>query len=177
MASGSNDQRSQHHCKYNQDLRQLEDVVELRHQKEKKCGQKRLTKKNESGEAAPVIAALQSSIRRSKSQMWSDHLQNLRGAEVWRETQYANNRGAIIVEALMDREGNEANTATEKGLLRKPESFPLNDDDHHAERQPSGRAQTRITNPEVERALYPQSVKRAPGPDKLFCSTIEQLWK
>jgi len=46
--------------------------------------------------------------------MWSDYLQNLRGDEVWRAARYANRRASMTVEALMDRESKQTNTATEK---------------------------------------------------------------
>ena len=62
-----------------------------------------------SEEAARAKAELEKSIRRSKREMCSDYLKNMRGAEVWRVAQYANHRVAMTVEALTDREGNQAN--------------------------------------------------------------------
>jgi len=44
MVSGSNEQRSQRHHKGDQDLRQIEAVVEHRHQREEKRSRKRKTK-------------------------------------------------------------------------------------------------------------------------------------
>jgi len=42
-------------------------------------------KRRRNSEGAPrAKAKLQKSIRQSKGKMWSDYLQNLRGAEVWR---------------------------------------------------------------------------------------------
>jgi len=41
MVSGRNEQRSQRHSKEDQDLRQIKEVVECRHRREKKCGRKR----------------------------------------------------------------------------------------------------------------------------------------
>jgi hypothetical protein len=61
--------------------------------------------------------------------MWSEYMQNLRGAEVWRAAQYAKPRAGMIVEAITDREGKEANTSQEKEEMLRRESFPPNDDD------------------------------------------------
>jgi DNA-binding HxlR family transcriptional regulator len=107
-------------------------------------------------EAARAKAELQRSIRRSKSQMWSDYLQNLRGAGVLRAARYANHRAGATVEALTDREGKQANTILEKEEMLKRESYPLNDDDQYYELPPAGSAHTRVTEQAVERALYSQ---------------------
>jgi hypothetical protein len=109
--------------------------------------------------------------------MWSDYLQNLRGAEVWRAAKYVDTRAGATVEALTDREGKQANTAMEKEEMLRLESFPLNDDDHYYELPPAGSAHMRVTEQAVERALYSQSVKKAPGPDKLSFGAIRLLWK
>jgi hypothetical protein len=41
MVSGSNEQRPQRHSKEDQNLRQIKEVVERRHQRKKKSGRKR----------------------------------------------------------------------------------------------------------------------------------------
>jgi len=81
------------------------------------------------------------------------------------------------VEALTDREGKQANTATEKEEMLRRESFPPNDNDQYYELPPAGSAHTRVTEQAVERALHAQSVKKAPGPDKLSFGAIQLLWK
>ena len=48
-------------------------------------------------EAARAKAELQKSIRRSKREMWSNYLKNLRGAEVWRAPRYTNPRAGMTV--------------------------------------------------------------------------------
>jgi len=133
-------------------------------------------RRRNSGEAARGKAELQKSIRQSKRIMWTEYLQNLRGAEVWRAAPYANPRVGTTVEAVTDREGKKANTSLEKEDMLRRESFPPNDDDQYYELSPTGSAQTRITAQAVEGALFSQSVKKAPGPDKLSFGAIRLLW-
>jgi hypothetical protein len=82
----------------------------------------------------------------------------------------------MTVEALTDREGKQANTSLEKEEMLRHESFPPNDGDQYYELPPAGSAHTRVTEQSVERALYSQSVKKAPGPDKLSFGAIRLLW-
>jgi len=109
--------------------------------------------------------------------MWSEFLQNLRGAEVWRAARYANPWAGMTVEALTDRQRKQANTLQEKEEMLRRESFPPNDDDEYYELPPAGSAHTRVTEQAVERAVFSQSVKKAPGPDKLSFGTIRLLRK
>jgi len=109
--------------------------------------------------------------------MWSDSLQNLQGAEVWRAAKYVNPRPGATVEALTDREGKPANTAIEQEEMLRLESFPLNDDDQFYELPPAGSADMKVTEKAVERAPYSQSVKKAPGRDKLSFGAVRLLWK
>jgi hypothetical protein len=83
----------------------------------------------------------------------------------------------MTVEAITDREGKQASTATEKEETLRWESFhPTNKYLYHV-LHPAGSAQTPITEQAVERALYSQSVKKAPGSEKLSFDTIRRLWK
>jgi len=109
--------------------------------------------------------------------MWSEYFQNLRGAEVWRAVRYVNPRAGMTVEALTDREGKQANTSQEKEEMLRCESFPPNDDNQYYELPPAGSAHTCGTEQTVERSLFSQSVKKAPGPDKLSYGAIRLLWK
>jgi len=61
-------------------------------------------------DAAKAKAELQKSIRQSQKKMWSEYLQNLTGAKVWKAARYANPRAGMTVEAMTDREGKQANT-------------------------------------------------------------------
>jgi hydrogenase maturation factor HypF (carbamoyltransferase family) len=62
-------------------------------------------RRRNSEEAARAKVELQKSIRQSKRKMWSEYLQDLRGAEVQRAARYANPRAGTTLEALTDREG------------------------------------------------------------------------
>jgi hypothetical protein len=88
----------------------------------------RENRKRNSEEATRATPELQRSLRLSKSGMWSDYLQNFRGAEVWRATRYANPRAGATMEDLTDREGKQAYTILEKEeIMLRRESFPRND--------------------------------------------------
>jgi len=109
--------------------------------------------------------------------MWSKNLQNLRGAKVWREAQYAKPRAGTTTEASTDKEGNHAHTALEKEDMLRHQSFPPNDHDQYYALPPVGSAHTRVTEQAVEQALLSQSVKKTLGPDKLLFGAIRLLWK
>ena len=158
-------------------LRSIEEVVERRDQGEEKHTGEIKEKGKEVRGAAHAKAELQRSIRQSKSRMWDDHLQNLRGGEVWRAAKFTNPRAGATVEALTDREGKQANTIAKKEEMLRGESFPLNDGDQYYELLPAGQAHKRITENSVEQALFSQSVKKGPGPDKLSLGAIRLLWK
>jgi len=80
-------------------------------------------------EAAKAKAEFQKSIRQCKRKMWSEYLQNLRGAEVWRAARYAYPRAGMTVDATRDRDGKQAKKALEKKEMLRRESFTPNDDD------------------------------------------------
>jgi hypothetical protein len=71
-------------------------------------------------------------------------------------------------------EGLKAHTATEKEEMLRRESFPQNDDDQYYELPPAGSAHKRVT--ESEPCTRKQSIKKAPGPDKLTFGAIRMLW-
>jgi len=118
-------------------------------ERRKAVGRKKRRRRN-SEEAAKAKAELQKSIRQSKRKMWTEYMQNQRGAEVWRAARYANPRAGMTVEALTDREGKHANTSQEKEEMLRREPFPPNDDDQYYELPPAGRAHTRVTEQAVE---------------------------
>jgi len=145
-------------------------------ERRKTVGREKRSRRN-SEESAKAKAECQKSIRQSKRKMWSEYLQNLRGAEVWRAARYANPRAGMTVKALTGREGKQANTSLEKEEMLRGESFPPNDDDQYYKLPPAGSAHTCVTEQAVERAICSESVKKAPGPDKLSFAAIRLLWK
>jgi len=84
--------------------------------------------------------------------MWSDYLNNLGGAEVWRAAQYANPRTGMTMEALTDSERKQVNTAGEKVEMLRHQSFPQKDNDQYYVLPHPGSTHTRLTEQAVERA-------------------------
>ena len=70
------------------------------------------------------------------------------------------------MEALTDVGGKQANTVAEKERMLRAESFPVNDGDQDYKLPPAGQPHEGITEQLFERALFSQSVKKAPGKDK-----------
>jgi len=145
-------------------------------ERRKTVGKERRRRWN-SEEAAWAMAELQKSIRQFTRKMWGYYLKNLRGAEMRRAARYANPRAGMTVEALTDREGNQAKTSLEKEEMLRHESNRPNDGDQYYEPPPAGSAHTCVTEQAVERAIFSQQVNEAPGPDKLFFGAIRLLWK
>jgi len=177
MVSGSNEQRSRRHSKENQDSCQIKEMVERRHQRKKKDGKEREKEKTALGEGCPGEGRAPEVDPAVQERNVERLLENLRGAEVWRAARFANPQAGMTVEALTDREGKQANTSLEKEEMLRHESFPPNDGNQYYELPPAGRAYTSVTEQAVERALYSQSVKMAPGPDKQSFGTIRLLWE
>jgi len=80
------------------------------------------------------------------------------------------------MKALTDGEGKQANTILEKEEMLICRSFPPDDDNQYYQLPPAGHAHTPVTKQAVERALYSQSMKKGPGPDKLSFGAIRPLW-
>ena len=95
---------------------------------------------------------------------------------MWRAVEYASLRAGMTQEALTGREGKEGISATENEVMPTRVSFPPNDDDQYYKLPPLGSAHAHVTEQAVERALYPQSEKNAPGPDKLSFGAIWLRW-
>jgi len=129
------------------------------------------------GGEAPAKADLQRSIQQSKSRMWNDYLLNRKVVEGWRGAKFDNTRAGATVQALTDREGKQANTIAEKEKMLTGESFPPNEGDQYYELPPAGHAHECRTEQSVKRALFSQSVKKAPGPAKLSFGAIRLPWK
>jgi len=146
--------------------------------KERRCALGREKRRGRRSEvAAHAKAELQRSIRQSKSWMWNDYVQNLRRCEFWRVAKFINPRAGATMQALTGREGNQANTIAEEEEMLRGESVPLNDGDQYYELPPAGQADEHKTEQSVERALFSQLVKKAPGPDTQLFGAIRLLWK
>jgi hypothetical protein len=102
---------------------------------------------------------------------------NLTGGEVWRAAKLTKPRAGSTADALTDRHWKQSNIIAKKEEMLRGESFPLNDGDQYNELPPAGQAHQRVTEQSVERALFSQSAKKAPGPDKLSFGAIPLHWK
>jgi hypothetical protein len=66
----------------------------------------------------------------------------------------------MTVEAVMDSDVTQANTASEKKQMLRSGSFHRHDHDQYYKRPQAGRAHTCVTKSAVERAADSQSVKK-----------------
>jgi hypothetical protein len=130
-----------------------------------------------SAATAQAKAELQKSVWRAKDKMWNDYVKNLRRPEVCRAAKSANPRAGMTMEALTDRDGKQANTIAQKQEILRRESFPPNEYDQYFKLLPAGQAHRYVNEQAVERALFAQSVKKAPGPDKLSFGAVHLLWR
>jgi len=74
----------------------------------------------------------------------------LEGGKVWRAAKITNLSAGATMEALMAREGKEANTIAKMEQMLTGESFLLNNRDQYSELPPAGQAQQQITEQPVE---------------------------
>jgi len=84
---------------------------------------------------------------------------------MWRGARYTNPQAGMAVEALTNRDGKQANTSLEKEKMLRHKYFPLNDGNEYYKLPPAGSQHTCVTEQAVERAIFSQSVKKAPGPE------------
>jgi len=134
-------------------------------------------RRRRSAARAQAKAELQKSVWRAKDRMWNDYLKNLREAEVWRAARFANLQAGVTVEALTDRYGIHVNTITEKGEILRQVSFPLHKHDRYCELPQGRQVHQSVTEQAVNHALFMQSIRKAPGPDKLSFRTVCPLWE
>jgi len=107
--------------------------------------------------------------------MWSHNLPNLKGAKVLREAHYVNPEAGATGEALTDRAGKQTSTVLEMEQMVRRDSCPENNNDLYNEQSPAGSAPTCVTIQAVEGSLHSQSVKKAPGSDKMSHRAIQLL--
>jgi len=128
-------------------------------------------------EAGKAQAEFHKSIHQSKRKMYSEYMQNRRGAAVWRAAQGANPWAGMTVDSLTYTEGKQANTSLENREMLKRKSFPPNDDEMYYELLRAGTAHPPVAETEVERDRFSKSVTKAPGPVKPSFGAIRLLCK
>ena len=81
------------------------------------------------------------------------------------------------MEALTEREWNQANTITEKEEMLRQESIPPNEHDQFFELPPAVQAHQSVTEQAVEQAAFAQSFGDTQGPDKVSFGAVHLLWE
>jgi hypothetical protein len=130
-----------------------------------------------SAATAQTKAEMQKLVRRAKAKIWNDYLKYFRRADVWRAPKFASPRAGMSVLALTNGDWKQVKTIAAKEEMLRPESFPPNQYDQYFELPPAEQAHQSVTEQAVERAVFSQSVKIAPGPDKLSFGAVRLLLK
>lgn len=96
----------------------------------------------------------------------------------WKALKYTKEWKTTITPALKNQDGVVAVTIEEKEAMIRLANFPPppTDDRMPPERIP-GTVYKSVNNERVRRALYHQSVKKAPGPDRLNFHILRLVWK
>jgi hypothetical protein len=109
--------------------------------------------------------------------MWNHYPKNLGRAEVWSAGKFANPWAAMTMEDLSEKDAKQAITITEKDEMPKGESFPPIEHDQYFKLPPAAQAHQSGSKQAVEQALFSQSIRIAPGQDKLSFGAVHLLWK
>jgi len=117
-------------------------------------------------------------IRQSKMKMWQDFLTSATKNQVWQALRYTKPGGQQTTRALRSRDGVVAESWEDKVELIKEEAFPkpLKGVERKAQEEGGGMWKT-ISDEDIRLALFDQSVKKAPGPDRLGFKAIRLLWE
>jgi hypothetical protein len=117
-------------------------------------------------------------IRQSKTKMWQEFLSSATKDQVWQALRYTKPGGQQTTKALKSRDGVVAESWEDKAELIKEEAFPkpLKGVERKAQEEGGGMWKT-ITDEDIRLALFDQSVKKAPGPDRLGFKAMRLLWE
>jgi len=110
--------------------------------------------------------------------MWQDFLSSTTKDQVWQALRYTKPGGQQTTKALKSRDGVVAESWEEKAELIKEEAFPkpLKGVERKAQEEGGGMWK-KITDEDIRLALFDQSVKKAPGPDRLGFKAMRLLWE
>jgi len=117
-------------------------------------------------------------IRQSKTEMWRKFLTSATRAQVWQALRYTKPGGQQTTKSLKSRTEEVAESWEEKAELIKEEAFPkpLKGVERKAQEE-GGEMWKKITDEDVRMALFDQSVKKSPGPDRLWYKAVRLLWE
>jgi hypothetical protein len=110
--------------------------------------------------------------------MWQDFLSSATRDQVWQALRYTKPGGQQTTKALKSRDGVVAESWEDKAELIKEEAFPkpLKGVERKAQEEGGGMWKM-ITDEDIRLALFDQSVKKAPGPDRLGFKAMRLLWE
>jgi hypothetical protein len=110
--------------------------------------------------------------------MWQDFLSAATKDQVWQALRYTRPGGQQTIKALKSRDGVVAESWEDKAELIKEEAFPKPLKGVVRKAQEEGEGMWKmITDEDIRLALFDQSVKKAPGPDRLGFKAMRLLWE
>ena len=117
-------------------------------------------------------------IRQSKTKMWQDFLSSATRDQIWQALRYTKPGGQQTTKALKSSDGVVAESWDDKAELIKEKAFPKPLKGVERKAQDEGGGMWRkITDEDIRLALFDQSVKKAPGPDRLGFKAMRLLWE
>ena len=104
-------------------------------------------------------------FRQSKTEIWRNFLTSATKDQVWQALRYTKPGGQQTTKSLKSRTGEVAESWQEKVELIKEEAFPkpLKGVERRAQEE-GGEMWKKITDEDIQEALFNQSVQKAPGP-------------
>ena len=134
--------------------------------------------------------ALHKEIRKAKSDHWNRFLQEAGENEVWTAAGYRKRGPTGPTPALTDETGQVATTREEKERMLRKQAFPPKQtageaageeeedpDDSDQDDEETLPLWDKISEGEVQEAIFGQSTGKSPGPDRLSFKAIRMLWE
>jgi hypothetical protein len=117
-------------------------------------------------------------IRMSKTEMWQEFLSTAISEKVWQALRYTKPGWQQTTKALWSRSGEVVESWEEKAELIKEEVFPkpLKGVEWRA-RKVGGEMDKEITDEDIRKAVYDQSIYSEPGLDRLRFQAIRLMWE
>jgi hypothetical protein len=120
---------------------------------------------------------MKKAIESSKKDFWNTFVQEAEGEQMWKALKYTRGNNSLTVKPLRKTDGILATSWEDKAHLIKEVGFPKPLQGIQKSAQTSGGTtfETIVTN-EVKMRIFGQSVRRAPGPNKIEFKAIRLLW-
>ena len=117
-------------------------------------------------------------IQQRNAKIWLEFLSSAMTDQIWQALRYTKLGGQQTMKTLESRDGAVAESWEDKAALIQEEAFlkPLKGVDRKAQAEGGGMCKE-ITDEDIRLALFKQSVKKAPGPNRLGFKEIRLLWE